>query len=50
MEIKIENLRKQYGEKVALDIPSLDIRIGELVGEGVLSDSHHRQEPGPTGC
>ena len=32
MEIKIENLRKQYGEKVALDIPSLDIRSGELVG------------------
>lgn len=32
MELKIENLKKQYGEKVALDIPELTIRSGELVG------------------
>lgn len=32
MEIKVENLKKQYGEKVALDIPELTIRSGELVG------------------
>ena len=32
MEIRIENLKKTYGEKVALDIPSLDIQSGELVG------------------
>ncbi len=32
MEIKIENLRKCYGDKVALDLPDLTIHSGELVG------------------
>ena len=32
MELKIEKLRKVYGEKVALDIPELTIKSGELVG------------------
>ncbi len=32
MELKIENLKKIYGDKVALDIPSLHIKSGELVG------------------
>lgn len=32
MELKIENLKKIYGDKVALDIPELNIRSGELVG------------------
>ena len=32
MELKIESLKKEYGEKVALDIPELTIRSGELVG------------------
>ena len=32
MEIKIENLKKVYGDKVALDIPELNIQSGELVG------------------
>ena len=32
MELQIENLKKQYGEKTALDIPQLTIRSGELVG------------------
>ena len=32
MELKIEKLRKEYGEKVALDIPELTIQSGELVG------------------
>jgi len=32
MELRIDNLKKQYGEKVALDIPSLTIKSGELVG------------------
>ena len=32
MELKIENLKKEYGEKVALDIPELTIGSGELVG------------------
>lgn len=32
MELRIEKLKKIYGEKVALDIPALDIRSGELVG------------------
>lgn len=32
MELRIENLKKHYGEKVALDIPSLTIKSGELVG------------------
>ena len=30
--IRIENLKKVYGDKVALDIPELNIRSGELVG------------------
>ncbi len=32
MDIKIDNLQKVYGEKVALDIPELEIHSGELVG------------------
>ncbi len=32
MEIKIDNLKKVYGDKVALDIPGLNIQSGELVG------------------
>ena len=32
MEIKIHSLKKVYGDKVALDIPSLTINSGELVG------------------
>jgi len=32
MELIVENLKKQYGEKMALDIPSLTIHSGELVG------------------
>lgn len=32
MELKIENLKKVYGEKVALDITDLTIQSGELVG------------------
>ena len=32
MELKIENLKKCYGEKVALDLPELTIKSGELVG------------------
>lgn len=32
MELKIENLKKVYGEKVALDINDLTIQSGELVG------------------
>lgn len=32
MELKIENLKKAYGDKVALDIPDLNIKSGELVG------------------
>lgn len=32
MEIKIQNLVKQYGKNTALDIPELTIRAGELVG------------------
>lgn len=32
MELKIENLKKCYGEKVALELPELSIRSGELVG------------------
>ena len=32
MEIKIENLKKVYGEKTALDISELTIKSGELVG------------------
>lgn len=32
MTIKIDHLKKQYGEKVALDIPELTIERGELVG------------------
>ena len=32
MELKIESLKKEYGEKVALDIPELTIQSGELVG------------------
>jgi len=32
VELKIENLKKIYGDKVALDIPELNIRSGELVG------------------
>ena len=32
MELKIESLKKVYGEKVALDIPELSISSGELVG------------------
>lgn len=32
MELIIENLKKIYGDKVALDIPELNIRSGELVG------------------
>ena len=32
MELKIENLKKVYGEKVALDIADLTIQSGELVG------------------
>ena len=30
--IRIENLKKVYGEKVALDVPELTIQRGELVG------------------
>lgn len=32
MELTIQNLKKVYGDKVALDIPALDIRSGELIG------------------
>lgn len=32
MEIKIDNLKKVYGDKVALDISGLNIQSGELVG------------------
>lgn len=32
MELKINNLKKTYGEKVALEIPDLTIGSGELVG------------------
>ena len=32
MELRIENLRKCYGEKVALNVPALTIGSGELVG------------------
>ena len=32
MDIKIENLQKVYGDKVALDISELEIKSGELVG------------------
>ena len=32
MELKIENLKKVYGDKVALDLPELTICSGELVG------------------
>ena len=32
MELNIEQLKKVYGEKVALDIPELTIKSGELVG------------------
>lgn len=32
MELRIENLRKCYGEKVALDVKALTIKSGELVG------------------
>jgi len=32
MNIIIEDLQKVYGDKVALDIPSLEIKSGELVG------------------
>lgn len=32
MNITIEDLQKVYGDKVALDIPSLEIKSGELVG------------------
>lgn len=32
MDIKIENLQKVYGEKVALDIEELEIGSGELIG------------------
>ena len=32
MELKIEHLKKVYGEKVALDIADLTIQSGELVG------------------
>ena len=32
MELKIKQLKKTYGEKVALDIPELNIYSGELVG------------------
>ena len=32
MELRIENLKKCYGEKVALDLPELTIKSGELVG------------------
>ncbi|MCR5179716.1 MAG: ABC transporter ATP-binding protein [Bacteroidaceae bacterium] len=32
MKLIVENLKKQYGEKLALDIPALTIQSGELVG------------------
>ena len=32
MEIKIENLKKVYNGKVALNLPELTIKSGELVG------------------
>ena len=32
MEIKIQNLKKQYGKNTVLDIPELTIESGELVG------------------
>ncbi|MBP5770220.1 MAG: ABC transporter ATP-binding protein [Bacteroidaceae bacterium] len=32
MELQIQNLKKCYGEKVALDLPELTIGSGELVG------------------
>ena len=32
MDLRICNLKKVYGDKVALDLPSLDIHSGELVG------------------
>ncbi len=32
MDIKIENLKKIYGDKVALNLPQLQIGSGELVG------------------
>lgn len=32
MEIKIENLKKSFGEKVAVDIPEFAIHSGEIIG------------------
>ncbi|MBO4905955.1 MAG: ABC transporter ATP-binding protein [Bacteroidaceae bacterium] len=32
MELILDNLKKQYGDKVALDIPQLTIESGQLVG------------------
>jgi len=32
MEIKIQNLQKQYGKQTVLDIPELTINAGELIG------------------
>ncbi len=32
MELEINNLKKQFGDKVALDIPQLTIESGQLVG------------------
>lgn len=39
MKIKIENLKKQYGEKVVLDIKDLEIESGKITGI-----------TGPNGC
>lgn len=39
MEIKIENLKKQYGDKVVLDIKDLEIESGKITGI-----------TGPNGC
>ena len=32
MEIKIENLKKIYGDKTVVDIPQLTLGSGELIG------------------
>lgn len=32
MNIKIENIRKAYGEKTVLDIPALDVEKGAMLG------------------
>ena len=35
MEIKIENLKKIYGQNTVIDIPELTLHQGELIGSRV---------------